>query len=316
MSEEEPKCSLKRSASDDLDGVTKTKRLNSSETSADTKPKELSIFSIVQKQGERDEQQDRETVLSNFDCGVSNVKRSSLVCLFDGHAGSRASEFCKSKFHVRFQAICQKYSNNDLPTLEKNMKKVFNETYKSVDDEKPAAKDGSTATTLLLLNNVIYCANIGDSKAVVCRSEDDKQQALQLTVDHQPMNFEERQRIQKAGGNVSDGRLLGMIEVSRAFGDGHLKAHGLISVPSVKKLTLTSTDLFLIVACDGLWKVFTSNDAVNYVWTQYLQMRKKSKDTQKIFDEIADALVTEAIDRKCGDNVSVIIIAFVQNLNA
>ncbi|KAI6178857.1 Phosphatase 2C containing protein [Aphelenchoides besseyi] len=310
MSDEEPKCSLKRSATDDLDGATEVKRLNSSETLANTKPKELSIFSIVQKQGERDEQQDRETVLSNFDCGVPNLKRSSLVCLFDGHAGSRASEFCKSKFHVRFQAICQKHANNDLLTLEKNMKKKFTITFR-----KPAAKDGSTATTLLLLNDVIYCANIGDSKAVVFRCEGEKQQALQLTADHQPMNFEERQRIQKAGGNVSDGRLLGMIEVSRAFGDGHLKAHGLISVPSVKKLTLTLTDLFLIVACDGLWKVFTSNEAVNYVWTQYLQMRKKSEDTQKLFDKIADALATEAIERKCADNVSVIIIAFAQNLN-
>lgn len=43
-------------------------------------------------------------------------------------------------------------------------------------------------------------------QAVVCRSksgtEETKDVAMQLTVDHSPLHFEERMRIQKAGGNV------------------------------------------------------------------------------------------------------------------
>lgn len=110
------------------------------------------------------------------------------------------------------------------------MKKIFTDTYKAVDDEflkeakksRPTLKDGTTATTLLLLNDVLYCANIGDSKvcfwrlvvcfilllfiqAVVCRQKsgtDEKNLAMQITVDHSPLAFNERMRIQKAGGTV------------------------------------------------------------------------------------------------------------------
>ena len=38
--------------------------------------------------------------------------------------------------------------------------------------------------------------------------------------DHSPTVYEERMRIQKAGGVVVDGRVQGVIEVSRSIGDG------------------------------------------------------------------------------------------------
>lgn len=64
-------------------------------------------------------------------------------------------------------------------------------------------------------------------KAILCRKKADSNelQAIQLTADHSPINFEERSRIQKAGGSVNNGRLLGISEVSRAFGDGQLKVN-------------------------------------------------------------------------------------------
>jgi integrin-linked kinase-associated serine/threonine phosphatase 2C len=133
------------------------------------------------------------------------------------------------------------------------MKKIFIETYKKIDDtfliearrEKPPLRDGSTSSTLFILNNTIYSANIGDSQAIVCRkkADNDDLSAIQLTADHSCINFEERSRIQKAGGSVTNGRLLGILEVSRAFGDGQLKAHGLICTPAIKKCTITDLDL-------------------------------------------------------------------------
>lgn len=40
------------------------------------------------------------------------------------------------------------------------------EFYYMLNFRKPFLKDGTTATTLLILNDIIYCANIGDSKVL------------------------------------------------------------------------------------------------------------------------------------------------------
>ena len=52
-----------------------------------------------------------------------------------------------------------------------------------------------------------------------------------------------------------DGRVSGVIEVSRSIGDGPYKKLGVICTPEVKRLLLTKNDHFLVIACDGLWKV-------------------------------------------------------------
>ena len=45
------------------------------------------------------------------------------------------------------------------------------------------------------------------------------------------ISWQERERIEKAGGFVEDGRVNAMLEVSRAFGDVHLKSKGVICTP-------------------------------------------------------------------------------------
>ena len=77
-------------------------------------------------------------------------------------------------------------------------------------------------------------------------------------------------RIQKAGGTVQDGRVSGILEgvshiyynhqfsvppVSRSMGDGRFKHLGVIATPDVFRFPVTDEDRFLLIACDGLWKV-------------------------------------------------------------
>uniref|UniRef100_A0A8R1DT06 PPM-type phosphatase domain-containing protein n=1 Tax=Caenorhabditis japonica TaxID=281687 RepID=A0A8R1DT06_CAEJA len=96
---------------------------------------------------------------------------------------------------------------------------------------------------MIILNNIIYVANIGDSKAVVARKKEDGSfSPLCLTVDHNPMAHDERMRIQKTGAIVKDGRINGVIEVSRSIGDVPFKSLGCICTPDFKKLTLTPND--------------------------------------------------------------------------
>ncbi|KAI1727320.1 protein phosphatase 2C domain-containing protein [Ditylenchus destructor] len=306
----------------------------------------LSAYSS--RKGERDEMQDRHVIVESFalleqsssdavvDIKSQNLVRSAFFALFDGHGGKLASEFCANHFAVRLSAACIKYSMpaKDVASVERSMKKIFTDTYKAIDDEflkearrqRPPLKDGSTATTILLINDVLYCANIGDSKAVVCRYKTETKEtvAMQITIDHSPIHFNERMRIQKAGGIVKDGRVMGVLEVSRSIGDGQYKSHGVTCLPDIKKLTLTTEDLFIILACDGLWKCFSNEEAIKFALAKYQSIHPKNdKETTQNTDEwmrnawtkIADDMTADAILRGCGDNVSVVIVVLKENMH-
>ncbi|CAP23638.2 Protein CBG02976 [Caenorhabditis briggsae] len=204
------------------------------------------------RKGERSDMQDTHIMQPKFDLGADKefLSRSSFFAIFDGHAGPRASEHCQRQMGKTVKEKLDKSS--DFTTMTKSLKQSFTESYKSVDDEflalakqnKPMWKDGTTATTMIILNNVVYVANIGDSKVVVARKKDDGSfSPVCLTVDHNPMAHDERMRIQKTGATVKDGRINGIIEVSRSIGDLPFKSLGIISTPDLKKLTLTSNDL-------------------------------------------------------------------------
>ncbi|CAI2338601.1 unnamed protein product [Caenorhabditis sp. 36 PRJEB53466] len=204
------------------------------------------------RKGERADMQDTHILHSKFDLGEEKdfLSRSSFFAIFDGHAGPRAAVYCQN--HMS-KTVKNKLSKTiDFASLTKSLKTTFAESYKAVDDgfltvakqNKPVWKDGTTATTMIILNNTVYVANIGDSRAVVARKkEDGSLSPVCLTVDHNPMAHDERMRIQKAGAVVKDGRINGVIEVSRSIGDVPFKALGIVCAPDLKKLTLTANDL-------------------------------------------------------------------------
>lgn len=74
---------------------------------------------------------------------------------------------------------------------------------------------GCTATVALITPMEIYCANAGDSRTVMS----EKGVAIDLSKDHKPDLIEEKNRIHKAGGEVIEGRVNGMLALSRAMGD-------------------------------------------------------------------------------------------------
>lgn len=66
--------------------------------------------------------------------------------------------------------------------------------------------------------------------------------ALCLTRDHNPVDYEERQRIQATGATVQNGRVNNVLEVSRSFGDYQFKKQGVTCIPDVRKCHLTEND--------------------------------------------------------------------------
>ena len=61
-------------------------------------------------------------------------------------------------------------------------------------------RSGSCAIVALIVGDVCYVANVGDSRAVLCGGT--SKTALPLSRDHKPCDELEKMRIQKAGGKI------------------------------------------------------------------------------------------------------------------
>ncbi|XP_055335514.1 integrin-linked kinase-associated serine/threonine phosphatase 2C-like [Paramacrobiotus metropolitanus] len=275
----------------------------------------------VELQGEREDMEDHSVVVDQFSddrlCRRSDIKRLAYYGVFDGHNGSRASKFMEQEMNEHIMAAFAQRGGLNATDLDAAIIGSVISAFKSADTallskaakQKPPWKDGTTATTALVVNNKVYVANVGDSKAVVCRFDRARKEhkVITLTVDHTPLIYEERQRIQQQGGFVRDGRLNGVLEVSRSLGDlPYKKNTGLSCVPSVHKYQLTADDKFLIIACDGLWKALSPADAMKVVLCLVSNAKKEELDEK--YANACMALAKDSLKRLSGDNVTVLLI--------
>ena len=60
---------------------------------------------------------------------------------------------------------------------------------------------GSCALVIIIYNSTISIANLGDSRAVLCRQEKDTL-AIEISIDHKPTRKIEKQRILENGGKI------------------------------------------------------------------------------------------------------------------
>uniref|UniRef100_UPI0037E9A8EE integrin-linked kinase-associated serine/threonine phosphatase 2C isoform X2 n=1 Tax=Semicossyphus pulcher TaxID=241346 RepID=UPI0037E9A8EE len=284
---------------------------------------------VAARRGEREEMQDAHVLLPDMSVCLStlpgHVSRVSYFAVFDGHGGARASRFAAENLHLN---MAKKFPSGEKENSDKLIKKCLLDTFRQTDEDflkkassqKPAWKDGSTATCVLVVDDLVYVANLGDSRAVLCRMEatagaDEQRRSvtLALSKEHNPTIYEERMRIQRAGGTVRDGRVLGVLEVSRSIGDGQYKRCGVISTPDLRRIQLTANDRFIILACDGLFKVFSADEAVKFVLNVLQEGSVEQKpgltEEEMRFDAACQQLASEAVRRGCADNVTVILLS-------
>ncbi|GAB4846443.1 hypothetical protein Ancab_025448 [Ancistrocladus abbreviatus] len=216
-----------------------------------------------------------------------------LFAIFDGHMSHDVPDYlCSHLFDNILKepdfwtetegAIRRAYHITDAKILEKST---------------DLGRGGSTAVTAILINNEkLVVANIGDSRAVICKNG----QAKQLSIDHEP--DKERKDIEGRGGFVSKfpgdvARVDGQLAVARAFGDKCLKEH-LSSEPDVIVEMIDDYTEFFLLASDGIWHVMSNQEAVECI--------KNIKDAK----EAAQQLIEEALRRNSKDDISVIVVRF------
>jgi len=209
--------------------------------------------------------------------------------------------------------FARKPEDNDDSTEEQKeaeRKRREQEEEEELDSFKYGTGSGSTAVTAIINGKEILVANCGDSRCVLSRDF----QAIEMSVDHKPTTTEEYDRISKAGGFVANGRVMGDLNLSRAIGDMQYKQNQSMSQqlqmitadPEIKKIEITTSDQFLILACDGVWDVKSSQQAVDYVHEKI----KENVPLERICELLLDECLAKSAAGVGTDNMTVIIVAF------
>jgi len=224
-------------------------------------------------------------------------KDQAFFGVYDGHGGRGVVDFVAK----HLDEVLRKEIHFD---KSRSVKDCLASAYIITDIQSRKAglmSSGCTAVTCFLESKkgrkILNIANVGDARAVLCKAG----RAVRLTYDHKATDAAEQKRIQDAGGFVLRGRVLGILAVSRSFGD-----HGLKQFVSARPFT-TETEItpdcqFLALCCDGVYDVMKDEDVVKFV----LEHSKGGQPNPKI----AQMLVKEALLRKTTDNVTAMVIYF------
>ncbi|CAJ2648978.1 probable protein phosphatase 2C 10 [Trifolium pratense] len=222
-----------------------------------------------------------------------NGRELGLFAIFDGHLGDTVPAYLQKHLFSNILKEENFWTDPNSSIIE-----AYEATDQAILSHNPdLGRGGSTAVTAILINNQkLWIANVGDSRAVLSR----KGVAIQMSIDHEPNT--ERRIIENKGGFVSNlpgdvARVNGQLAVARAFGDRNLKSH-LRSDPDVQPEDIDQDTELLILASDGLWKVMANQEAVD--------IAIKIKDTQKA----AKQLIAEALKRESRDDISCIVVRF------
>lgn len=288
-------------------------------------------------QGNKEVQEDR--FLTDVELQAPGGQRIVGVIVFDGHSGS----LCVDIMMDWLPRNLQKCLSAKPALTEEHLKNAVTEACVLTDDEfltkarEKEALDGTTMILCLLWPEDVgraqgksrcrlLVANLGDSRAVICRQQGQHLGSFRLSEDHKPGRPDEQQRIEGNGGVVDmqgvwrvftpgpatfGGRsLLWGLAVSRAFGDLLMKephrygctncSGALVSaMPEITTCGLNvSEDRFLVLACDGIWDVLSDEEAISVC------------SEHKTADLAAHALVRRAFELGSDDNLTAVVVAW------
>jgi serine/threonine protein phosphatase PrpC len=169
---------------------------------------------------------------------------------------------------------------------------------------------GTTLVLVLIKGSLLYCANVGDSRALVARQINDTAQntstgrhwmSIALSRDHKPDDKNESIRIQQCNGRVEsyqdeNGNPVGPARVwlknqdlpglamSRSLGDAVAASVGVIPEPEILEFLLTAEDKFIVIGSDGVFE-FLSNEEVVKIVVPHWKMKDIDGSCEALWKE-------------------------------
>ena len=210
---------------------------------------------------------------------------------------------------------------------------------------------GSTAIVAVVSDGKMFVANVGDSRCILVKKRDCKAKNIELnsetleviplSEDHKPNLPSERARIEAAGMEVFTEQITleegesgpttlhkvkipnskNMLAMARAFGDFDFKSNEDLS-PSRQAVICTpetvvrsrnmDEDMYLILACDGVWDVMTDEEVGFFVAQKASEryVNAPKNENMDVLASVGDDLLSHCMEKGSQDNMSVLILAF------
>ncbi|XP_073531226.1 protein phosphatase 1F isoform X1 [Phyllobates terribilis] len=256
------------------------------------------LVSIHAIRNTRRKMEDRHVSLMEFNqlFGLMDGVERSYFAVFDGHGGIDAANYAATHVHVmvaRHEALMSD------PT--RALKEAFQRTDAMFlrRARRERLRSGTTGVCALLEGERLHVAWLGDSQALLVRQGN----PVTLMDPHKPEREDERERIESLGGCVTFmgcWRVNGTLAVSRAIGDIDQKPY-VSGEGDVSSHTLSGSDDFLVLACDGFYDAVSLSEVPGLV-LGYLQ--ENGGDGQ----HVAARLVSAAKEAGSSDNITVLVI--------
>jgi len=263
--------------------------------------------------------------------GMTEERSIDWFGVYDGNgvSGHECAEFTRTKLPKLFE---ERVASGQ--SLLKAMKNAHMEVHKQLIANENIETDisGTTATTLLLVNDRCIISNVGDSPAILGLCDGTSTSAHRLCREHTPMHADERERIKRAGGVVmSVDQRDGLAPIhenwqadeiprvwsteeekfpgcafTRSIGSGIAHTLGVTARPEFNEHIISKNDQVLIVASDGITE-FIDDETCVAIACSYNSP-----------DEAAKALIQEASERWMSrgdymDDITAIVVFFDRN---
>ena len=234
--------------------------------------------------------------------------------MFDGHGGAGAAIYAADTLLRLIEETPEWRAYAADPELDDGavVGKILTACYFEMDrilrihqESGKGDSSGCTAVCAVVTPRFVICANAGDSRCVIGTGGT----TVPLSYDHKPQDDGEKTRIEAAGGTIQWKRVDGDLAVSRAFGDFQYKQRGdlpperqkVSCEPDISIHRRTPEDDVLILACDGLWDVFSSAEAVELA----REIISQGETNPAL---IAEEMVDSALNKGSKDNISCTIV--------
>jgi len=272
-------------------------------------------------------------------------RQTALFGVMDGHGGEQVAQFCQRHFprelakHNAQDAAAALTSTfhcmDELLSDPNNLDELQSFTNDSVSFKSWNASPDTTGCTAVMVcvrGDSIVVANAGDSRAVLCR----RGKAINMSDDHKPNLPGETARIHRAGGSIMEQRVAGHthyrvngnLNLSRSIGDLLYKQNTSLSPqeqliichPDIRHFRRQITDEFMIIACDGVWDVLSSQEACDFIRARLgdiSEVRERLKDgsfkLSSILEDMLDTCLSPDLAQTMGlggDNMTAVLVVF------
>ncbi|KAL4480277.1 hypothetical protein ABPG74_020793 [Tetrahymena malaccensis] len=273
---------------------------------------------------------------------TENWPRCAFFGIYDGHGGAFCADFLRDHLH-QYVISDENFPENPRQALINGFAKAEKEFIERAEQFNPYDKSGSCAIVVLLVGEICYIANVGDSRAILSMNKGER--TLDLSRDHKPCDLQEKERIIEAGGRIyqsqqttkpdSEGitktiygplrTLPGRLSVSRTFGDieAKLQKYGgkqgvIIPDPEIKVFRVQKSHDYIFMGCDGIFDKMSSSEAIKASWDAIRIEQNNNNNNQSsplnthsLCAKGVEGVIQEALKRRSTDNLTGLVISFI-----